>query len=1177
MYHRLIALIIMLLFAVFLLPAHSQQATKRQPTELMLWARADDLLTFFKDGERINQWPDAGGKKLHLSASGEERPYLIARGFGEHATVAFQGDRRAVPAINHAMQLPLGGEWRGITLFLAGVNVHEQNVFDSAPGMRGSLRHIGALQHTGNTVVIANPFPSLRGKRVPAVITITLGIDAAGIARMASYANGVKEAEVFEHTPLYGVIVNGARLGDIARGANRSFNGEISEVIIYYGVLSEEERARTEHYLMTKYALTEPGVDDPQFPFGYTPPQDKETEPLPKVEATPFTVDLTLWMRADDLFGAGFKDGMPIDAVPNTAGNKRPITSEALFRPRYLPAGMNGRPVLRFEGDNRADPKVTHLLRLPLAGEQQETTIFVVGRNLDRAGVFETAPGVGGSLRARGNLEITRSPLMEPRPFPLLAQGGGAQMICVIAGKTAEHGQFIETYANGQFQRRREVAESFTPVLFRNPTLGTNNMGTHFNGQIAEVLIYTRALNAAERRLTEEYLHEKWGVPLDVPEGAKPRSRWSTRITQLPRVMSWFGNTFSGKTEWVQNNIRGIAVFPDGVVAATSVWDEPHKEIGFYKDGLPVGPNIQGGSSKISYNGQYLYAGLSGMRGNAWAGIWRLTHDGKEAPWAEMGEKKWPTFPTPGEWHEIQGIAVSATEIFVTAQGVNVIHVFDLATATLKRSLPIPAPGSLIIDNDGLLWLGNRLGAAQYSLDGTATGKMITGIRVGALAIDAQGLLAAAENGERQQVIFYDITGEQPQEVKALLQHGGAWAQPEPGRVTVDRLIDPNGLGFDANGNIYVSGNGVLRSYTPDGTLRWQIYSTVFVTCSDFDPATDGNDIYSGLHHYRYQPGQPPGNDWPLTGVTFDHRRFPEMAGQMAQNSILRRIDGRLYRFAIGTGVYVSMKEQEGSIFAPVAIYAGRGDKDGQFRPKAAPQDGRFTWSDLDNNGIIDNNECAVPLPGAQEFAMHFYSYGIDERGGICEPLGRYGVRYTAVKEFSVAGVPVYDIHHQILYPRPPEFSEILRSYYYAETDTMYLAGYTWDFPARGSEHWGNCGREVVVYNNWSKPQQRTIRSRIPYPDGLLNAKSISVLDKAGLLFVGEMETSVVFVYDTDNGNLLGIVEPDLNLVGAVGWIDISEGIRAFERENGEILLLVEDSWTQKEMVYRIPRLKKER
>ena len=1175
----LFTLCMLTLLALATLPVPAQQATRPPATELMIWVRADDLTPLFNDGDRINRWPDAGGKKRHLTSSGELRPFVKYKGLGDHATVVFKGDARAEPKINHALNLPLSGEWRGITLFFVGANLASPGLFDSAPARSGCLRTRGFLQLTGTNVTLQNPFPPFNGNRKPGVITIAAGIDIHGKLTMTSYANGQKQGESTDANPLYSVLLRNPSIGN-GNGGEIVFNGELAEALVYRGVISDEERLQTERYLQAKYGWLAPEVEAPEYPAGYTPPVDPEATPLPEVATAPVEAGRKFWMRVDDLFGKGLKEGIPIDALPNNAGDNNAVTSSGLLRPKYLPAGINRRPVLRFEGNNKADPKVQHYLSLPLAGEYSEVTIAVVGRNLNGAGVIDTAPGRTGCLRTMGYLQLTGSTLTIQQPFPLLALERSAQMIFITVGKFGDAGQYLETHANGHFQARAQDANAARPVLFRNPTIGTNNTGdVVFAGDIAEVLIFDRALTEDERKQTEAYFSEKWGIKISTPEqvaaARNARSFWSTRATQLPRTFSWLGNSFSGKTEWVQSGVGGISVFPDGTVIATSVWDEPHKEIGFYKDGKPVGPKIKGGSSKVVFDEQYLYVGMSGM-GKPTAGIRRLNYDGQDVPWPELGEAKWPTFKTPAVWNEVQGLAVTATEIFVTAAGVKEIRVYDIATGAFKRSMPVDAGGALLLDAAGLLWLGNNAGVTQYTRDGTATGKKITGVAVGGLAFDPQGLLVVADSGARQQLIYFDVAGAEAREVKALLQRGGAWAAPNPGEITEDRLTIPNGLGIDAEGNLYVNGGGIISSYTPDGGLRWRIYSTVFCTCSDFDAATDGMDIYTGTHHYRYQPDQPAGKDWPLWGVTVDYRRFPEMAGRMSQSNILRRIGGRLYRFAIGIGVYVHMKEDDGSIFAPVAMYTGLGNKGGQFRPKAGPQTGRFAWSDLNGNGLLDKEEFTVPPAGAKEYSLEFYSYGIDEKGGIWEPLGRYGVRHTAIKEFTEQGAPVYDLQNQKFFPRPAEFSDILRSYYFAETDTMYLAGYTWDFPALGTEHWGNCGREVIIYDKWSVPAERTIRTRIPYPDGLANVKAISILDRAGLLFVGQMETSVIFVYNTHTGKLLGIVEPDQQIVGGVGWIDIAEGIRAFERQDGEILLLVEDSWAQKEMIYRIPASIKE-
>ena len=1153
-------------------PSWAQQATRPPATELMLWARADDLLTFYKDGDRIGEWPDASGKKRHLTSNGEQRPFLKDKAIHEHAAVQFKGDLRADPKVNHAFNIPLAGEWRGITVFVVGTNMAGPGIFDSAPGSAGCLRTMGWMQLTGTKAGADKPFPLITNATDPALITIATNIDDKGALTLSTFANGQAQIVSVDDNPLFSVILRNGRIGNNNGGEN-VFNGEIAEVLIYRGQLTEDDRRMTELYLMGKYALGAARPEYPEFPAGFTPPKDPEAEPLAAVTGKPAETGMALWLRADDLFGKGIMEGAPISELPNAAGDRQPLTSSEQLRPKYAPAALNNRPVLKFEGNAAANPKVVQYLTVPIEGEYPEVTFVVAGRGLNRAGVIDTAPGQNHCFRTMGWMQLTGSKFSPGQPFPLLQFQREEQMITIIIGKLGENGQYLETYANGHLQFRQEVADEVTPVLFRNATIGTNNLGeSQFNGEIGEFLIYTRALNEAERKQTDSYLSEKWGIPIKTKEQIEAemtaRSHWTTKATQLPRAFSWFGNSFSGKTEWVQSGVSGITALPDGTVIATSIWDEPHKEIGFYKDGKPVGPKISGGSCKVTFDDQYLYVGLSGM-GKTQAGVRRLTREGVDAPWPEYGNAKWPMFDTPAIWNEVQGIAVSKTELFVTCTGLKEIRVYDIASGAFKRSLPIDAPGALVIDKDGLLWLGNDA-LTQYAPDGKATGKRVTGLKVGALAFDPQGRLVVAESGARQQLIAFDISGAQPREVSALLQRGGVWAQERYSQFADDRIMNPNGLGIDAAGNLYVNGAGIISSFTPAGQLRWRIFSTVFCTASDFDPATDGNDLYSRGFHYRYQPGQPAGNDWQLFAAMTDPARFPEPFGS-SQSNLLRRLNGRLYQFAIGTGVYVTMKDEQSSVFAPVAMYTGQGNKGGQFRPNAAPEKGRFVWSDANGNGVADAGEFTVPAEGAFEFNGEFYSYGIDERGGLWEPLDRHGVRHTPIREFTAQGAPVYDLQNQTLYPRPAEFSEILRSYYYADTDTMYLAGYTWDFPSLGNEHWGNCGREVVVYEKWSTPDARTIRARIPYPDGLVNVKAISILDSADLLFVGEMETSVIFIYNTRSGKLLGIVEPDPEIVGMVGWIDIGEGIRAFRRQNGEILLLVEDSWAQKEMVYRIP------
>ncbi len=1153
----------------------SPDQQKMQQPKLMFWVKSDDLKSLFKDGARINLWPDASGNKVDLRADGDGRPTLKMDGTAGHPGVVFAGDLNAKPKINESFSLPLNGEWRSFTFFVAGKNISHAGLLDTAPGGVGCLRTMGFLQLCGTKIAMDAPFPSIAGKDDFAVGTITAVMNDAGSITVSTYVNGQLQVTAADPSPIYSVIFANSRIGNNNGGEN-VFNGEISEALIYKGTLSDDGRQNVERYLMSKYGLAKAKPDDPKFPLAYTPPKPPEqlSQP-PPVKTKPATDGLLLWSSADTI--KGLKERTPVETWQNSAGEKKDLTTADIANsPKFIPRGINRRPVLRFEGDGNAKPKIVHYFNLPVEGKYPEMTLVVAGAKLSGAGVFDSAPGQNSCLRTLGVLQLCGSKLAGD-PFPMLQYQPGPQMISVVVGKIGDNGQYIETYANGHQQMRMEDPDQSVPVLFAKSAIGTNNTGeTQFNGDIAEVLIYDHVLSADERKQTDAYLAEKYGITIKSKEQLElekdARSHWTLTMARVPTALSWFGNTFSGKTEWVQSGISGINVLPDGTVVATSIWDEPHKEIGFYKDGKPVGPVTSGGSSQIVFDDKYFYVGNSGM-GKPTAGIRRHAIDksfiGAEVPWTQLGEAKRISFETPAIWNEVCGLAVGNDEIYVTAKGLKEIRVYGKSDASYKRSIAIDQAGPIVLGKDSTIWLGNESGVVQFKMDGKAAGKAIPDLKVGALAFDPQGRLLVAANGGRNQIIRYDVSGAQPKEIGTIGERGGVFAGPRRGEMGENRLWNMMGLAVDASGNVYVECNGqIMRAYSPEGKFLWQLESTVFCTCSDFDPATDGADIYSSLHHYKYVPGQVPGKDWKLAGITSDPSRFPELADGYGQSQILRRLNGQLFRYSWGESMAIHRQEKDSEIFIPCGYYAP-GFRNG-FRPKEAPEKkNRFLWIDADGNGQIGKDEISLPDEKAEPSRESFSCY-VDDNGGIWEPQDRWGVRYLPLKGFTEAGIPKYDFASEVWYPKPVEFSRVLRAWYFPATDTMYLSGYTWNCPLTGKEYgWGNSGHELICYDNWMKPA-RKLRCRMPFPEEAQDIKAISIADRSNLAFVGEMQNNAVFAYDTKTGKLHGVIEPDANLFGGIGWIDIDGGVRAFTCKNGEIILLVEDSWAQKQMVYRV-------
>ncbi|MCX7594989.1 MAG: hypothetical protein N2235_14770, partial [Fischerella sp.] len=76
---------------------------------------------------------------------------------------------------------------------------------------------------------------------------------------------------------------------------------------------------------------------------------------------------------------------------------------------------------------------------------------------------------------------------------------------------------------------------------------------------------------------------------------------------------SWLGNTFGGGDKWVQIQVSGIYVTPDGTVYTNSPWDEAAREVGIYKDGDAIGKADdlhgwgRGGGSAIAVDQKYMY------------------------------------------------------------------------------------------------------------------------------------------------------------------------------------------------------------------------------------------------------------------------------------------------------------------------------------------------------------------------------------------------------------------------------------------------------------------------------------------------------------------------------------------------------------------------------------------
>ncbi|MFH0758031.1 MAG: carbohydrate-binding protein [Bacteroidota bacterium] len=202
-----------------------------------------------------------------------------------------------------------------------------------------------------------------------------------------------------------------------------------------------------------------------------------------------------------------------------------------------------------------------------------------------------------------------------------------------------------------------------------------------------------------------------------------------------------------------------------------------------------------------------------------------------------------------------------------------------------------------VTDNDGNTWSINREGDVSIPFEdksiSCSDGRKITDVvNPMALAIAKNGMLMVGEYGPRQQILYYDISGNDTPTLDHTFGEEFGTNSGVPGIVAPLKLREITGVGEDDAGNIYVSHNSFfsgckLESYNPDGELNWWLDGLVFVDNGDFDPTTDGKDIYTKNHHFAMDYSKEAGKQWKDSAYTINRFKYPD--------------DARLHPEAVGT------------------------------------------------------------------------------------------------------------------------------------------------------------------------------------------------------------------------------------------------------------------------------------
>ena len=241
-----------------------------------------------------------------------------------------------------------------------------------------------------------------------------------------------------------------------------------------------------------------------------------EAEQVPREEG------LVLWLDAADAKTIT-KDstGQVSRWSDRSAYDHHARQTSASKRPRYVPEGLGGKPVVRFDGDD--------FLNLG----QPSALDFAPGDAFTIAVVYRVSDGKCGTFIAKGGGTAgERAYQCYVAPGRLGAIGYG-----VMRENKLQPGPNVATYvcdgsrvnvfsgSELSFSFDAGDALSTVDVLVGARRNGADNTGVYYplDGDVAEILVYNRTLGQEDRRRLNSYLHRKYAIDSIDPDADNPQ------------------------------------------------------------------------------------------------------------------------------------------------------------------------------------------------------------------------------------------------------------------------------------------------------------------------------------------------------------------------------------------------------------------------------------------------------------------------------------------------------------------------------------------------------------------------------------------------------------------------------------------------------------------------------
>jgi hypothetical protein len=469
---------------------------------LELWLDASDAGTFtFASGSQVSQWADKSGNGNDAS-TGFNYPTLQANAIGGRPAVSFTSTQAGAPA-STPLSIPgglnvIGNQDRTVLLVMNySVQIGNNEIFGTSTG---NMVDVGTWTPSGTQ----NERLRLRqtGSAFSAAHTVPLGPNLIAIqgdsTGTRAWRNGtpiINDAGSFFHWAM------NSNMGVGGSGfPGREYDGQLAEMIVYDRALSDLELNSVGFYLQQKYGLA----------GSYAPVKD----------------GLELWLDASDAGTLNLDGSGKVLGWQDKSGNSHnaaPLGGRPA--PQWLADGINGRPAIEFDQSARNV--------MGIAGDMgiasgQERTVFVV---MDYDSLRNNNEILGTSTGQMVDVGTwtpsgTQNERLRLRQDSVNAFSGAGDL------PLGTHILTLVTLADGTIALSDGVQIIDTSLLAQHYPIGADLKigGTDFNGRdydglIAEMMIFDRALDSAEINQVGYYLEQKYGL--------------DTAFVAVPEPTSW--------------------------------------------------------------------------------------------------------------------------------------------------------------------------------------------------------------------------------------------------------------------------------------------------------------------------------------------------------------------------------------------------------------------------------------------------------------------------------------------------------------------------------------------------------------------------------------------------------------------------------------------------------------